>query len=122
MAAADALARSLAPLVLAGDEPEPVRRGRRRHRSPSNCPQLLGIDDPRNVDIAARWAPRPVERLLRVAFAVDERGVPVELDLKEAALGGVGPHGLMIGATGSGKSEALRTMVLGLAPATRLSW
>ena len=52
---------------------------------------------------------------MRVAFAVDERGAPVELDLKEAALGGVGPHGLMIGATGSGKSEALRTMVLGLA-------
>ena len=27
----------------------------------------------------------------------------------------MGPHGLIIGATGSGKSELLRTLVLGLA-------
>ena len=37
------------------------------------------------------------------------------LDLKESAQGGSGPHGLCIGATGSGKSELLRTLVLGLA-------
>ena len=38
---------------------------------------------------------------------------PVELDLKESAQGGMGPHGMLIGATGSGKSELLRTLVLG---------
>ena len=42
-------------------------------------------------------------------------GEVVELDLKESALDGMGPHGLLIGATGSGKSELLRTLVLGLA-------
>jgi S-DNA-T family DNA segregation ATPase FtsK/SpoIIIE len=41
----------------------------------------------------------------------------VTLDLKESALGGSGPHGLCVGATGSGKSELLRTLVLGLAAA-----
>ncbi|HEX8860505.1 MAG TPA: type VII secretion protein EccCb, partial [Actinomycetes bacterium] len=40
---------------------------------------------------------------------------PVMLDLKEAAAGGMGPHGLLVGATGSGKSELLRTLVAGLA-------
>ncbi len=39
-------------------------------------------------------------------------GQPVELDLKESAEDGMGPHGLLIGATGSGKSEVLRTLVL----------
>ena len=37
------------------------------------------------------------------------------LDLKESGQGGFGPHGLCIGATGSGKSELLRTLLLGLA-------
>ncbi|MGE5612652.1 MAG: FtsK/SpoIIIE domain-containing protein, partial [Bacillota bacterium] len=32
----------------------------------------------------------------------------VRVDLRESADGGVGPHGLLIGATGSGKSELLR--------------
>ena len=36
------------------------------------------------------------------------------LDLKESARGGYGPHGLIVGATGSGKSELLRTLVTGL--------
>ncbi len=42
-------------------------------------------------------------------------GRPIELDLKESAQDGMGPHGLLVGATGSGKSELLRTLVLALA-------
>jgi len=38
----------------------------------------------------------------------------VILDIKESAQGGFGPHGLIVGATGSGKSELLRTLVTGL--------
>jgi S-DNA-T family DNA segregation ATPase FtsK/SpoIIIE len=49
-----------------------------------------------------------------VAIGLSDRGEPVELDLKEAARGGMGPHGLCVGATGSGKSEFLRTLALGL--------
>ncbi len=48
-------------------------------------------------------------------IGVGTAGTPVELDLKESAQDGMGPHGLLIGATGSGKSELLRTLVLGLA-------
>ena len=45
----------------------------------------------------------------------DEAGHPVELDLKEPASGGMGPHGIMVGATGSGKSELLRSITAALA-------
>ena len=48
-------------------------------------------------------------------IGVGADGAPVELDLKESAQDGMGPHGLLIGATGSGKSELLRTLVLALA-------
>ena len=64
--------------------------------------------------VVASWAPRPPRDRLRVGFGVDASGEPVHLDLKEAARGGMGPHGLVVGATGSGKSELLRTLVLGL--------
>lgn len=40
---------------------------------------------------------------------------PVYLDIREAAKGGIGPHGLCVGATGSGKSELLRTIVTSFA-------
>src|SRR5262249_4950998 len=51
---------------------------------------------------------------LRVALGTSTDGEPVDLDIKEAADGGHGPHGLCIGATGSGKSELLRTVVAGM--------
>jgi S-DNA-T family DNA segregation ATPase FtsK/SpoIIIE len=44
-------------------------------------------------------------------------GTRLVLDLKQPAEGGMGPHGLIVGATGSGKSELLRTIVAGLADA-----
>ena len=42
-------------------------------------------------------------------------GAPVYLDIKESALGGIGPHGLCVGATGSGKSELLKSIVISFA-------
>jgi S-DNA-T family DNA segregation ATPase FtsK/SpoIIIE len=76
---------------------------------------LLGLpEDPHAFDVAQAWRPRPVRDRLRVPIGLGEFGQPVELDIKEAAQGGMGPHGLCVGATGSGKSEFLRTLVLGL--------
>ncbi|WP_446218858.1 type VII secretion protein EccCb [Micromonospora sp. IBHARD004] len=54
---------------------------------------------------------------LRVPVGLDNWGRPLLLDLKESAQDGMGPHGLLVGATGSGKSELLRTVVLALAAA-----
>jgi S-DNA-T family DNA segregation ATPase FtsK/SpoIIIE len=75
---------------------------------------LLGIGDPSELDPVRTWQPRLGARRLRVPVGVAADGATVELDLKEAAHGGMGPHGLCVGATGSGKSELLRTLALGL--------
>lgn len=77
--------------------------------------RLLGIEDITEVDPERLWTPRPRSAFLRVPFAVDDNGRPVFLDLKEAAQEGMGPHGICVGATGSGKSEMLRTLLLALA-------
>ncbi|WP_375487572.1 type VII secretion protein EccCa [uncultured Jatrophihabitans sp.] len=80
-----------------------------------SLPDLLRIGDPRDVDPSLTWRARAPRDRLRVPIGLGPNGQPVELDIKESAQGGMGPHGLVIGATGSGKSELLRTLVLGLA-------
>jgi S-DNA-T family DNA segregation ATPase FtsK/SpoIIIE len=84
-------------------------------RGTVGLPELLGMDGPASIAAArARWSRSPRDTL-RVPIGVGESGEPVVLDLKESGQGGFGPHGLCIGATGSGKSELLRTLLLGLA-------
>ncbi len=83
---------------------------------PPGLPALLGLQPgPAGITaLRARWSRTETDRL-RVPIGLDEHGRPVALDLKESAQGGHGPHGLCVGATGSGKSELLRSLVLGLA-------
>ncbi|MDF0531755.1 type VII secretion protein EccCa [Tsukamurella sp. 8F] len=75
---------------------------------------LLGIQDAAAITPDDVWRLRIGRERLRVPIGVGPGGEPVELDIKEAAENGMGPHGLCIGATGSGKSEFLRTLVLSL--------
>ncbi len=77
-------------------------------------PEILGVDDPARLDVGRTWKPRALRDLLRVPIGVGSTGQSVILDLKESAHGGMGPHGLVVGATGSGKSEMLRTLVSSL--------
>lgn len=72
---------------------------------------LLPCDarDPRAV--AQLWAARP--STTQVVVGVDQDG-PAELDLRRD-----GPHALVAGTTGAGKSELLRTLVVALAVANR---
>ncbi len=83
--------------------------------APRDYPAMLGVGDPLTLDPRLAWRPRPLRQHLRVPFGTADDGSTVELDIKESAQGGMGPHGICIGATGSGKSEFLRTLVLGLA-------
>jgi S-DNA-T family DNA segregation ATPase FtsK/SpoIIIE len=104
----EAVARRLAPLRLTEDR-EPVLS------RITTLPEMLGVPDVGQLD-PRRGRVLPADPdMLRVPLGVDGDGEPVLLDLKESAQRGMGPHGLVVGATGSGKSELLRTLVTGLA-------
>jgi DNA segregation ATPase FtsK/SpoIIIE, S-DNA-T family len=75
---------------------------------------MLGIPDASALDVAALWAPRNRDDELRVPIGVTATGEPLMFDLKDEAEGGMGPHGLMIGMTGSGKSQTLMSILLAL--------
>ncbi|WIK59478.1 FtsK/SpoIIIE domain-containing protein [Actinotignum urinale] len=57
----------------------------------------------------------PADKYLCVPVGVKKDGAPLWLNLNESARGGSGPHGLIIGATGSGKSELLKNILFCLA-------
>jgi S-DNA-T family DNA segregation ATPase FtsK/SpoIIIE len=127
-AVCEAIARRLAPLRLdrrpAATPAGPVRLldllGAPDHPTPPPAePRPAESQAARPAAGGAAWRARDATRhrseLLRVPVGVRPGGTPVLLDLKEAAEGGIGPHGPVVGATGSGKSELLRTIVAGLA-------
>ncbi len=75
---------------------------------------LLDIPDASQLDVPTLWAPRRREDELRVPIGTTATGDPLYFDLKDEAEGGMGPHGLMIGMTGSGKSQTLMSILLAL--------
>ena len=103
---ADGLARQLAPYRLS----QHADVGRRPPARSMELPDLLGIGDPRAVDPAPDLAPRG-----RPGAAADpDRRRPrrqrrSSWTSRSPRRSGMGPHGLLVGATGSGKSELLRT-------------
>jgi len=109
-ALAEGISRALAPYSLGA-------AAERQDQDETTTPlaELLGVDDPRAIDPRTAWSPRSPRDFLRVPIGSDDSGATVLLDLKESAQLGVGPHGLCVGATGSGKSELLRTLVAALA-------
>jgi S-DNA-T family DNA segregation ATPase FtsK/SpoIIIE len=108
--AATGLARQLAPYRLSRHEVTEEATARIME-----LPELLGVGDAAAVDPRVTWRPRPNRERLRIPLGINPEGARIELDFKEAAQDGMGPHGLVIGATGSGKSELLRTIVASLA-------
>ncbi|MFC7617900.1 type VII secretion protein EccCa [Actinokineospora soli] len=113
VAEAEALARKLSPYRLGVGQADSGEED--ALAANPTLLELLGIPgDPMTFDVQQAWRPRPVRDRYRVPFGIGEFGQAVELDIKEAAMEGMGPHGLCIGATGSGKSEFLRTLVLGM--------
>lgn len=69
---------------------------------------ILAVDD---LDLAKRWASTRVYKSMSAPIGVSKSGV-VSLDLHDKFHG---PHGLVAGTTGSGKSEILQTYILSMA-------
>lgn len=74
--------------------------------------ELLQINNVKKLDLKKRWSDSETEKTLRAPLGVNAKGEVVYLDLHEKAHG---PHGLVAGTTGSGKSEILQSYILSMA-------
>ena len=102
----DRLARSMAPIRL-------TTRGRAAG-IPSAVPllDLLSAGTVEDLNVLSRWRASTPHRTLAVPIGKRAGGELLMLDLHER---GQGPHGLVAGATGSGKSELLQSIICSLA-------
>lgn len=73
---------------------------------------LLGIYKAEDLDLSGRWRESEVYKSMAVPLGVDSKNDIVYLDLHEKAHG---PHGLVAGTTGSGKSEIMQSYILSIA-------
>ncbi len=103
---ADSFARAMAPIRL--------QRVAASATIPDSVPllDLLGVKTVEELDVSSRWRQSEPYRSLAVPIGVKAGGEPLYMDLHERAHG---PHGLGAGATGSGKSELLQSMIASLA-------
>ena len=104
-ALASQVARQLAPL----DDPDLPMAAESSLPSVVPIARLLELDSITAGTIRQRWNPGRRASSPAVVAGISERG-PLTIDLVED-----GPHGLVAGTTGAGKSELLRSLIVGLA-------
>lgn len=73
--------------------------------------ELYNILTAYDLKVGERWAKSKIYESMAVPIGVDAAGTKVCLDIHEK---GHGPHGLVAGTTGAGKSELLQTYVLSM--------
>lgn len=74
--------------------------------------EMYQVEHPEELDIAKRWKKNHAAKSLAVPLGVRAKEDYVNLNLHEKAHG---PHGLVAGTTGSGKSEIIQSYILSLA-------
>lgn len=72
---------------------------------------LLGVKQVSDLNIAENWEKTKFDKTLSVPLGIGTGGKVVSLDMHERAQG---PHGLLAGASGSGKSELLQALITSL--------
>jgi DNA segregation ATPase FtsK/SpoIIIE, S-DNA-T family len=102
----EAIGRHLAPLRDVSEN-----QGEAALPASARLLEVLGLEEPTPAAIAARWRSSGRSTKAVVGYSLDG---PFALDLVNH-----GPHGLVAGTTGSGKSEFLQTLVASLAVANR---
>lgn len=73
---------------------------------------LYGCANVKQLQIAHRWQQNDIANTLKAMIGFDQDQQPIYLDVHESKHG---PHGLIAGTTGSGKSECIMTYILSLA-------
>lgn len=76
--------------------------------------EMLGIESVNEIDLGSNWRKARVEKTLAAPLGVKSKNAIVSLDLHDSAKAH-GPHGLVAGTTGSGKSEILQSYILSMA-------
>ncbi len=76
--------------------------------------EMLGILSVEDINLAERWNSATVYKSMAAPLGVKTKNQTVYLDISDKA-GAHGPHGLVAGTTGSGKSEVLQTYILSMA-------
>ena len=74
--------------------------------------ELLGILSVDDLDLGTRWTNSQVDKSMAAPLGVRVKNEMVALDLHEKKHG---PHGLVAGTTGSGKSEIMQSYILSIA-------
>lgn len=76
--------------------------------------EMLGILSVEDINLYERWKSAQVYKSLAAPMGVKTKNQMVYLDISDKS-GAHGPHGLVAGTTGSGKSEVLQTYILSMA-------
>ena len=74
--------------------------------------EMYGVRNPSELDVLTRWKKNKTYESMKAMIGQKANGIPCYLDIHEKFHG---PHGLVAGTTGSGKSETLQTYILSLA-------